>query len=186
MSHPIKCMCGSLKGSVVNLTSANRCVCYCKDCQSFAHFLEHDQTILNDAGGTDILQTSPGNVRFSSGIENLACIKLSEKGLLRWYARCCNTPIGNTPANMKIAFVGLVHNCLNGESGLSEDTFGPVRAVVNTGSAVGEPKSQGMPMYLFRVIAMLLRARVNGSYKETPFFNTTTGEPIVSPKVLNN
>lgn len=38
--------------------------------------------------------------------ENLACLRLTDKGLLRWYSTCCQTPIGNTSANWKISFVG--------------------------------------------------------------------------------
>jgi hypothetical protein len=34
-------------------------------------------------------------------------MRLSDKGLLRWYARCCNTPIANTPANYKASFAGI-------------------------------------------------------------------------------
>jgi hypothetical protein len=29
-----------------------------------------------------------------------------------WYARCCNTPIGNTLVDYRISFIGLVHTCL--------------------------------------------------------------------------
>ena len=32
--------------------------------------------------------------------------------MIRWYAGCCKTPIGNTLENHKISFVGLLHNCL--------------------------------------------------------------------------
>jgi hypothetical protein len=33
-------------------------------------------------------------------------------GLLRWYAACCKTPIGNTLPNFRASFVGLIHSCL--------------------------------------------------------------------------
>jgi hypothetical protein len=39
-------------------------------------------------------------------------MSLSDKGMLRWYASCCNTPIGNTSRDFKVSHVGLLHNCL--------------------------------------------------------------------------
>ncbi len=65
-------------------------------------------------GGTDVVATLPRHVRFTQGIEALACMSLSETGMLRWYARCCNTAIGNTPRNFKVSHVGLIHICLQG------------------------------------------------------------------------
>jgi hypothetical protein len=41
-------------------------------------------------------------------------MSLGPKGLLRWYADSCRTPIGNTPRNPKLSYVGLVHGCLVG------------------------------------------------------------------------
>jgi len=72
----------------------NRCVCYCRDCQAFAHFLGKVDAILDERGGSEIIQVLPRNLTFTQGIELLACMRLTEKGLLRWYAACCNTPIG--------------------------------------------------------------------------------------------
>lgn len=40
MNHPLQCQCGTLKGYVSPPDMAIRGVCYCKDCQAFAHFLE--------------------------------------------------------------------------------------------------------------------------------------------------
>jgi len=39
MKHPLQCQCGTLKGFVDDPQRANRAVCYCNDCQAFAHFL---------------------------------------------------------------------------------------------------------------------------------------------------
>jgi hypothetical protein len=85
-----------LKGFVEIPQNANRGVCYCKDCQAFAHFLGKDGETLDERGGTDVTQVLPKNIAFTQGTEILACIRLTEKGLLRWYAGCCNTPVVNT------------------------------------------------------------------------------------------
>lgn len=58
---------------------------------------------------------------------------------------------------------------------------------VNTQSALGEnkPKSAGVLSGTLRVIGMMLKARFDGRYKQTPFFAMESGTPIVVPKVLN-
>ena len=83
-----------VKGTVRELASANQVVCYCKDCQMYALFLGRESDILDEHGGTHVLQLLPKNVAFTQGTEALACVRLSENGLLRWYASCCKTPIG--------------------------------------------------------------------------------------------
>jgi hypothetical protein len=187
MTHPIQCRCGKLKGYVSRSHGANRCVCYCRDCQAFAHFLGHAGEILDSNGGTDVIQTRAANVVFTEGREALACMRLTPNGLLRWYSTCCNTPVGNTLVNSKISFVGLVHNCLEGTGPTLDDSFGPVRAHVNTGSAKGGVKSSPLTLaaVILRFIAMVAGARMDGSYKRSPFFAADTGAPIVAPKVLS-
>jgi hypothetical protein len=187
MTHPIQCRCGTLKGHVSRSHGANRGVCYCRDCQAFAHFLGRADEILDASGGTDVIQTRAANVVFTAGKEALACMRLTPNGMLRWYSTCCNTPVGNTLANSKVSFVGLVHNCLEGTGQTVESSFGPVQAYVNTQSAKGGVKSSPLALVavILRFIAMVAGARMDGSYKRSPFFDADTGAPIVAPKVLS-
>jgi hypothetical protein len=186
MSHPLQCRCGTVKGFVDNPRSANRVVCYCKSCQAFAHFLGRNSEILDERGGSDVIQILPKNVTFTQGTEALACMRLTEKGLFRWYAGCCSTPIGNTLDTFKISFVGLVHTCLETPGRPLQDSFGPIRVRVNTKSAIGHPKPKtvGIGTTIVWVIATTAKARTNGSYKHTPFF-LGNGTPIVTPRVLS-
>jgi hypothetical protein len=149
--------------------------------------LRRAEQILDRSGGTDIIQTTPNNVTFTDGIEHLACMRLTPNGLLRWYASCCNTPIGNTLANYKLSFVGLVHNCLESAPVSLDEAFGPVRMQVKTRSALGEPKPEpfGIARGALSIAGMLLKARLDGSYKRTPFFIPGSSTPIVEPKVLS-
>jgi hypothetical protein len=190
MNHPLRCRCGTLKGYVSHPERTTRIVCYCKDCQAFAHFLGTTGDILDEMGGTDIVATLPRSVTFTEGFEVLACMSLTENGLLRWYASCCNTPIGNTPRDFKVSHVGLVHTCLADPSATFENAFGPIRMRVNTKSAKGEPKPKSMPIStiasVLRFLRSLIRARLDGSYKRTPFFVTDRGLPVVPPKVLTS
>jgi hypothetical protein len=186
MNHSLQCRCGTVKGSLSHTTAVNRCMCYCRDCQAFAHFLGKADEILDAQGGTDLMQTRPANLAFTHGQDALACMRLSPKGLLRWYAACCNTPIGNTMANYRVSFVGLVHSCLEGTGASLDQSFGPVRARVNIKSAKGEvPSGSGMMSAILPLIVLLARPLIDGSYKRTPFFSAYTGTPIVAPKVLS-
>jgi hypothetical protein len=187
VNHPLQCRCGTLKGYVSQPGSVNRAVCYCRDCQAFAHFLGRPTEILDSKGGSDIVQTAPARVTLTAGVEMLACMRLTPNGLMRWYARCCNTPIGNTVANFKVSFVGLVHSCLENGGRSLDDSFGPVRMWVNTKAAKGEVRSSSWAAIggVTRILGMLLRARLNGSYKRTMFFSPQTGAPVAQPKVLS-
>jgi hypothetical protein len=186
MIHDIRCSCGALKGRLSNPETLNRAICYCRDCQAFAHFLKRSDEILDERGGSDIIQTQPKHITFFQGAEHLACVRLTKKGLMRWYTRCCNTPVGNTMANYKFSFVGLVHNCLEQDGAKLDITIGPVDAQVYTQSARGEPKpiQHGLAGSLWRLGGMQLRARFNGSYRQTPFFDGDTGKSVVEPVVL--
>ena len=187
MKHPLQCECGTIKGIVHDPRRANRVVCYCKDCQAFAHFLGKAKETLDDRGGSEVIQVLPRNVTFTQGIEALACMRLTGKGLLRWYAGCCKTPIGNTLDNFKISFIGLVHTCLETSDKPIADSFGPVRAWVNTKGAKGNPKPKtvGVGTTILWFLANTLKARIDGSYKQTPLFIVDKGTPITPPRVLS-
>jgi hypothetical protein len=187
VAHPLQCRCGTLKGYVSPPDMANRAVCYCKDCQAFAHFLDRpDDAVLNDLGGTEIVATLPKHVHFTQGLDSLVCMSLSEQGLLRWYARCCNTPIGNTPRDFKISYVGLIHSCLAKRAPSLQDSFGPVRMVLQTKSARGQVKSTPVSNFvtLLRIMKSVIATRISGSYKSNPFFVEDSGTPIKEPRVL--
>jgi len=191
---PIGCSCGALRGVARGVSGArgNRVVCYCDDCQCYAHVLERAAKILDAHGGTDIFQMSSARLEITDGIEHLACLRLKPGGLLRWYADCCRTPIGNSLASRQLPFVGLVQSCTDPASaGVSRDeALGPIRARVQGRFAKGDraqldaherfPTSQ-----LFRFVPLLLLWRLRGDHKRSPFFDAQTGEPTARARVLS-
>ena len=182
--HPIRCTCGKLRGEVTTPTPSNRARCYCSDCQAFGRFFGSHTSVLDAQGGTEVVQVPLDRVRFSQGLDQLAAIRLSDKGLLRWYASCCKTPIGNTLPNPRWAFIGLIHTCLSSDS--VEQDFGSRIAIVNTGAAQGDtkPRQQGLAGALVRLARIVLPARLAGRYKRSQLF-TRSGEPLVVPQVLS-
>jgi hypothetical protein len=185
--HPLQCKCGRLSGSIARAAKLTRVACYCRDCQAYAYALGNPETILDALGGTDIVATLQQWVRFTKGTEALACLSLSERGLLRWYASCCNTPIANTGRDPQVSYIGLVHTCL-GEAPISlEAAFGPTRAQVNTKHAKGRIASSalGMLTSVARIFSAVALARIDGTYKQSPFFVAGEGRPVVAPRVLS-
>ncbi|KQT12997.1 DUF6151 family protein [Ramlibacter sp. Leaf400] len=182
--HPFQCRCGTLRGEVDEPRRAMRAVCYCRDCRAYAHWLGQPDYVLDPLGGTDIVATHARHVRLTAGASSLACMSLSPRGLLRWYASCCRTPIANTPRQWKLPYVGLVHTCLAQSRPLEPD-FVPVQMDINTKSALGSAPHRGGPGMMARFGAMVLRlsaARLTGSYRKTPFF-VADGEPVAAVHV---
>ena len=85
MNLPLKCRCGAVRGEMQPRRAYTRATCYCKDCRAYALFLGQPG-VLDEAGGTDVVPTAPATVRLTAGLEHVACMSLSPKGTLRWYA----------------------------------------------------------------------------------------------------
>jgi hypothetical protein len=185
-THPIRCTCGAVKGELELSRDINRCLCYCKDCQAFAHFLGRAGEILDAQGGTEVIHTAPRRIRLMEGREKLACVRLTDKGMLRWYASCCKTPLGNTLASPGMSFVGLVHSCLGAAPRPLDEVFGPMHMRVNGASAIGIPKPRDEHVLgaIVQLVGMMARERLNGGYRQTPFF-TVTRQPVATPRVLS-
>lgn len=180
-----QCSCGRLQGSLA-AASVIHLGCHCRDCQIYAHALGNPDRVLDELGGTDVVTTLQQHLRFTKGKEYLACLSLSQQGLLRWYASCCNTPIANTARDPKLSFAALVHTGLGASGGALEAKLGTTRVPVNPKHAWG-PVSYSALGALFstaRIVASVLRARVNGSWKLSPFFRPGSAEPVVAPRVL--
>ena len=184
----LRCRCGAVRGVARDVvpSKVNHCFCYCDDCQAFAHYLGRADDVLDAHGGTEITQMSPANVAIASGADRIAAVRLTDKGLVRWYAGCCNTPIGNTMAASGVPFIGVVQAFIAAPS----SALGPIRGRGFAKSAKGGrsavPKD-GLPdlVMVARVLARLLRWRVRGDHKRSAFFDASSGKPLVEPRVLS-
>lgn len=185
MDHPLQCRCGHLRGALSHVARCTRVLCYCRDCQAFAAFLDKSAEVLDAHGGTDVVIASPGQVRLTQGQDALACMSLSERGMLRWYARCCNSPIGNTARDPKGAFVGLVSTIAAGSPHAIEAAFGPVRMVSFPKEARGTVAASGWRMVrpMLGLVRQMLAVRIKRSYRLSPFFDVN-GRPLATPAVL--
>lgn len=183
MRTKLRCQCGAVEARVDLQQVYTRVICYCADCQLFARFLGPQHEVLNPQGGTDIIALLPAAVEFTSGRDQLVCLSLSERGILRWYTGCCDTPIGNTPRSSKIAYLGLIALCLPG----LETAYGPAKIALHTESASGEVKATPVASFLgvFRIMSGLLAARLGAKSKSNPFFSSDSNQPLAKPRVLS-
>jgi hypothetical protein len=190
----IRCTCGALQGEARGIAAAagNHVVCYCDDCQAFAHFLGRACEVLDDNGGTEIFQMSPAQVRFTAGGDRLACMRLTGKGMRRWFAACCRTPIGNTMASAGMAFVGMIPFCFERppEDPALQRALGPVLARAFRQHAKGDVSripADPIPFALdvLRVASLLLWWKLRGDDRRSPFFDARTRRPAVEARVLD-
>jgi hypothetical protein len=163
MALSLRCECGRVQGRVETDQVYVRATCYCKDCQAYARWLDRPG-VADAQGGTDMVAMNPAGVHITAGSEQIACMSLSGKGILRWYAACCRTPLGNTPRDGRVAYVGVVAMGLWPAREM-DAAFGPRgKTVINSGSARGKVKATpvGFVVGGLRILRGMLGARLRG------------------------
>ncbi len=184
----ISCDCGRLAGKLraVSPATGARYVCHCKDCQAFIHFLRRQSDVLDRNAGTDVYQTQPSRLVIAQGIDQLQCVRLTAKPTLRWYTRCCNTPLFNTTPSGKYPFLSVICHCT--DPNLRDEAMGPVRGHLFPAEAVGDMSGKveaGGNRMLLAVLYRMLWERLSGRYKRSPLFDPGTGEPVSAPEVMS-
>lgn len=179
-SAELACRCKSVRGRVINADrkTVNRIVCYCDDCQAFLHHIGRAD-LLDEHGGTDLVQVAPASLTFEQGAEHIVALRLSPKGLYRWYASCCNTPVGNT-VGPAIPFVGIVSQAFEGAGRSADDYFGPPNGGVMGKFAVGtapEGSTQLNLRLIARMLGKVLGWKLGGQTWPHPFFDQATKAP---------
>lgn len=184
----LACDCGKVQGQAHDMDAqkGNRLTCCCSDCQAFAFYLmalgrANYPAILDQYSGTDIFQMPISKLTIDQGIKEIACMRLSDKGMNRWYAKCCNTPIGNTLGN-KMPFIGVVHNFMRHETS-RVDEIGQNRAYVHIKETKERIPSvlKGSPAKtVLRSLGKLISWKLKGLHRASVFF-TQEGSLIATP-----
>lgn len=195
----LACACGKLHGKALSVSPSvgTRVVCYCDDCQAFARFLAGASTgggvggaaILDERGGTDLFQMAPSRLQLSG--DTLGCVRLSEKGMHRWYCTECKTPVGNT-MGPGVPFVGMIiagFMRLDRDGGSRDAVLGPVLARVQTKFATPGAQIPASGWGTLRVIARTLKLLAGWWLTRagfpSPFFDEATKAPRVVPRILS-
>jgi hypothetical protein len=154
--------------------SVNRIICYCDDCQATLHYLGRAD-LLDPHGGTDIVQVAPAALQFHRGADRIAGLRLSPKGLCRWYASCCKTPVGNT-AGLSIPFVGILAQAFDEPDAVVGKPVGAILGQFAIGAAP-EGSTRTNPRLLLRLIGKVLSWKITGKTWPHPFFDRSTRAP---------
>ncbi len=189
MAHTLslQCRCGKLTGTAreVSPETGNRVICLCDDCQAYLHHLGAKE-LLDQNGGTDIFQFAPSQVTLKDGIGHLQCLRLKPKGLTRWYAACCNTPVANSLGSPKVPFIGMPVVFM--KAGPPKDeAIGPVLARVQgrfgKGALPPETHPRAPISLILRSLRLVARAKFKGMHSPSPFFDSN-GRLVRTPRVL--
>jgi hypothetical protein len=187
---PLSCRCCRVRGLAlaVSPASSGHIICYCDDCQAFARFLG-TPGIMDAHGGTDIFQVPPAKVQITQGLDAVECMRLTDKGLLRWYAGCCRTPIGNT-LSVRVPFIGIIHSfrSRDGDAPPRDDMLSKPVGIFGRFAIGGAPSNvhPKAPLGLMVQYAVKIFGWwVTGQARPSPFFHPETGAPRVSPKILS-
>lgn len=186
---PFSCACGAVAGTLIKPgpSVGDHVVCHCTDCQAFAIRLGAGDRVLDQHAGTALYQGRCATMRLSTGREQLACLHLTEKPTLRWYARCCTTPMFNTYRNGNIPYITtVVANC---DQGRRELLLGQPIGHLFTDEATGDasmlsrlPMAKLMRRFLWRMIFdVVVRDR-----RRSELFDPVTLDPIVAPRRLGS
>ncbi|WP_299663726.1 DUF6151 family protein [uncultured Ruegeria sp.] len=172
------CDCGALSGHITEhgVRSGTHVVCYCHDCRAAQLYFEQPDPA---PGPVEIFQMAPEDVKFETGTEHLAAMQLSPKGMLRWYAKCCNAPLATTPLTPKFPFAGFIVKRIPDTNDL-----GPVTTRGFVPGQDGKQTHEKIRYAAWGLLKRVLKSRLSGSWKKTPFFSSGTGEPVVQPTVL--
>jgi hypothetical protein len=172
------CRCGALRGRLTDADPAQgtHMVCHCADCRrANAHFGLDG----SEEDGVHIWQTTPDRLRIERGADHLRLMRLTEGGLSRWYAGCCDTPLFNTLATPRLPFVGVLTARLD-----APERLGPVVAEAFVPAGEGRTRHVRGGLVMWRFIRRTVAARLSGRWRRTPFFDVRTGRPIAVPEVL--
>ncbi|EKE44372.1 hypothetical protein OCGS_1210 [Oceaniovalibus guishaninsula JLT2003] len=169
------CTCGAVRLDLADGPGdATPIVCYCRDCRAHARALGRDD-LLDPAGGLVLRQTTPGRIALRAGADRLACLRLTPRGPLRFYAACCDTPLAVVAPFRAVPFASVV----------MPPQADPPAARVHRGSATARvPRPHGnVAALLFTAARRTLAARLAGAHMQTPFF-TDNGRPVAAPRSL--
>lgn len=185
----LKCYCGTVKGKLkVVKGSFFHVHCLCCDCQKFASHLNNKEDILDEHGGSELLQTYPAFMEITEGKDKINCVQLQDKGLYRWHTSCCNMPLANTMNSSKVPFVGVSVKLMQFDSEQEKSRIlGPITMKAFGKYSIGEMPKDTHPKfpisYMPKILGFMLRGMFKKKNTPSPFFNGN--EPVSKVRVLS-
>ena len=182
---PFACACGTVAGVLVapGPRVGDHVVCHCSDCQAFATRLSAADHILDRHRGTALYQGRCASMRIRRGRDRLACLHLTAKPTLRWYAQCCDTPMFNSYRNGRVPYITvLVANC--DKERRAELLRAPIGHLF-IDEAVGDVRQlerMSMGRLMRRFFRRMVADIVSGDRRRSALFDPKTLDPINPPR----
>jgi hypothetical protein len=183
----ISCDCGSFVANLISFpkNTPGRLVCYCDDCQAYATKLKRTD-ILDQFGGTEVIPAYPNEIEVIQGLDKLKCYRLTEHGTYRWATSCCNSPLVNIRPGFPWA--GIIHTAYTNQNPDALSELGDIRCRI-----YGKYAREGAPFNISETIAFrdklivmpfILKGKILGKDKNSPFFGSDNKTPICEPEIL--
>ena len=171
------CTCGQVRGTVKGAGpgTGTALVCCCRYCRAAEVYLDQDDP---GGDGVNIFQTTADRVEISAGQERLDAFSFSDRGLVRWYARCCKAPLFNTPRSARWGMVSVMADRIDGA-----EELGPIRAVLYEPQESGKRKTTGAVRAVAGLLKRTAKMQITGGWKNSPLFGKS-GRPVVKIAVL--
>jgi hypothetical protein len=159
------CRCGSVSGTLLDVGpgQGDHVICHCTDCQDLTRHLGH----------SDVLDAQ------------LACLHMTDKPTLRWYASCCGMPLFNTYANGKLPYITTqLAAC---DPAKRESLVGPPLGHLFTQDGTGDTSAlpkMSMGKLMRRFFPRMIKDLISGDRRRCPLFDAKTLQPIAQPHRL--
>lgn len=181
------CECGTVSGTLLRVgpDQGDHVICHCSDCQDLTHYLGHAARVLDAHGGTALYQSRCARMTIHSGRDRLACVHLTDKPTLRWYAACCQMPLFNSYKTGKIPYITTqLAAC---DRAAREQLTGPPLGHLFTQDGVGDTqalRTMSMGRLMRRFFPRMIRDMLSGDRRRCELFDAKTLEPIAKPHRL--
>jgi len=184
----ISCDCGSFKAELLAFpkNTPGRLACYCRDCQSYLEKIDRAD-VLDDFGGSEIIPVYPAELKILQGKEHLKCYRLSEKGLYRWAAGCCNSPVLNTKPDFP--WLGIFHTAYKKSDPSALESLGEIKSRIFGKYAKGQPPFVIADKLGFKalmtVMPFIIKGKLLKKATASEFFEDDGQTPIAEPEILS-
>lgn len=181
------CECGAVSGSLLHVgpDQGDHVICHCTDCQDLTRHLGHAARVLDAHGGSALYQSRCARMRISTGRDRLACIHLTDKPTLRWYAACCGMPLFNSYANGRIPYITTqLAAC---DPAKRDALTGPPLGHLFTADGIGDTSAlpkMSMARLMLRFFPRMIRDILSGDRRRCELFDSKSFEPIAVPHRL--
>ncbi len=173
------CECRALQGRITaeGVQAGTHVVCYCPDCRAAELYFGQPDPAPDPIA---VFQIAPEHIEIDQGAEHLAVMQLGPKGVYRWYAKCCKSPLANTLQTPKFPFASVIAKRVANPSNL-----GPVTSRSFVPKPGGKSSHERFASAVFGVLKRAAKSRFSGGWKKTPFFDGSTGEPVSKPTLIS-